>query len=163
MGVASPCLCATSSPRTYRSSIFFARFVAGLRAFLASSLPAPGGRTEERGGTSATEAPATEDRRDPRRVARVFACSGPRGCAGRADGGTHHDDDDEGRGTGESDRDGRGDDRRDGATNPRRAHRLAPASQSCPRRWDAERGCGRAGAEGDAPRRAAAEADADRG
>src|SRR5690242_14805243 len=85
MGAASPCLCATSSPRTYRSSIFFARFLPALRAFLASSLRAPGGRTEGHGGTVATEAPITEDRRDPRRVARVFACSGGRG-ADRTEG-----------------------------------------------------------------------------
>src|SRR3954454_3921803 len=79
MDAASTCPCATSILRTYPFSIFFARSLPGLRAFLASSLPAPGGRTEERGGTSATEAPATEDRRDPRRVARVFACPGGRG------------------------------------------------------------------------------------
>src|SRR4051794_39812936 len=94
MGAASPCPCATSIPRTYPLSIFFARSLPALRAFLASSLPAPGGRTEERGGTSATEAPATEDRRDPRRVARVFACSGGRGPTGRR---TQLDDDHEGR------------------------------------------------------------------
>src|ERR671913_221283 len=76
MGAVSPCPCATSNPRTYRSSTLFARSLPALAAFLGSSLPAPGGRTEERGGTSATEAPITEDRRDPRRVARVFACSG---------------------------------------------------------------------------------------
>ena len=70
---------ARPQPRTYPFSTCFARSLPGLTAFLASSLPAPGGRTEERGGTSATEAPATEDRRDPRRVARVFACSGGRG------------------------------------------------------------------------------------
>src|SRR5215203_5983263 len=85
MGAASPCLCATSIPTTYLHSIFFARSLPASRAFLASSLPAPGGRTEGRGGTSATEAPATEDRRDPRRVARVFACPGGRG-ADRAEG-----------------------------------------------------------------------------
>src|SRR3954469_14935928 len=85
MGAASPCPCATSIPRTYPPSIFFARSLPALRAFLGSSLPAPGGRTEGRGGTSATEAPTTEDRWDPRRVARVFACPGGRG-ADRAEG-----------------------------------------------------------------------------
>src|SRR5260370_713268 len=39
--------------RTYRSPVFFARFSSVLTAFLASSLPAPGGRTEGHGGTGA--------------------------------------------------------------------------------------------------------------
>src|SRR5262245_18169209 len=37
-------------------------------------LPAPGGRTEELGGTDARRR-TTEDRRDPRREARVFCCT----------------------------------------------------------------------------------------
>ena len=48
-------------PRAYPPSIFFARSLSALRAFLCSSLPAPGGRTEGRGGTSAAEAPTTEN------------------------------------------------------------------------------------------------------
>src|SRR4029453_3709616 len=89
MAAASPCPCMTSPPRTYPFSTCFARSLPGLTAFLASSLPAPGGRTEERGGTSATEAPATEDRRDPPREARACACWGGRGGArtGRAERG----------------------------------------------------------------------------
>ena len=43
----------------------------GLEGLLASSLPAPGGRTDGRGGT-ALGATTTEDRTDPRRVAGVF-------------------------------------------------------------------------------------------
>src|SRR5260221_10406528 len=39
--------------KTYRSPVFFARFSSVLTAFLASSLPAPGGGTEEHGGTGA--------------------------------------------------------------------------------------------------------------
>ena len=78
---------------------------------MASSLPAPGGRTEERGGTSATEAPATENRRDPRREARVFVCPGGRGTTGRR--GTRADDDDEGRAAGQAGR------RRAAASQPR--------------------------------------------
>src|SRR5436305_10724389 len=38
---------------TDRSSASFARFLSVLTAFLASSLPAPGGRTEEHGGSGA--------------------------------------------------------------------------------------------------------------
>ena len=53
---------APARPRSpaYPSSTFFARSCSALRAFLASSLPAPGGRTEERGGTAAAR------RRPPR-------------------------------------------------------------------------------------------------
>src|SRR5262245_39832231 len=114
MAAASPCPCRTCRPRTYPFSTCFARSLPGLTAFLASSLPAPGGRTEERGGTSATEAPATEDRRDPRRVARVFACPGGRGTC-RAEGPA--DDDDE-----------------RGATDGRPCHRARPAQPRARRR-----------------------------
>src|SRR6187401_2947894 len=55
---ASRCPSGRTPSLTYRSSRFFARFRA-LVGFL-SSLPAPGGRTEERGGTSAR-------RHEPRR------------------------------------------------------------------------------------------------
>ena len=72
---------------------------------------------------------------------------------GRPDGGTQHDDDDEGRGTGESRR-------------VRHAGRSAPPRQAAaqPRAGRRLRGGGRrrAGAQGDAPRGPAAEADADR-
>src|SRR5687768_18121934 len=52
----------TRSP-TYRSSRFFARFW-GLMAFLAS-LPAPGGRTEGRGGTDAKAPRTTQHPKGP--------------------------------------------------------------------------------------------------
>src|SRR6267378_43486 len=84
---------------TYRFSVFFARSLPVLTAFLASSLPAPGGRTEERGGTGARRnaPPQTEG-----------TLAGWRGffSARRSRGQAGIDDDDEGAGgaTAQSDR-----------------------------------------------------------
>src|ERR1019366_3189829 len=78
---------------TYPSSGFFGRSGSVLPAFLAS-LPTPGGRTEERGGSSAS-ARTTEDQRGPRRKRRgVFdgrgrrPTNGPPAADGRTTGET---------------------------------------------------------------------------
>ena len=144
------------APGTYPSSIFFARFLPALRAFLGSSLPAPGGRTEERGGTSAAEAPATEDRRDPRRVARVFACSGGRG-ADRTEGRSAMTmtKGEEPASRPAPSRDATGD---APAATPRRSHVPADGTAAAARRragpqGDAPRGAGRGSAPASAPTR----------
>src|SRR3954468_8290552 len=85
MAAVSRCPCATSIPRTPPFSIFFARSLSGLRAFLGSSLPAPGGRTEERGGTSATEAPPPKTEGTLAGWRGSFACPEGRG-ADRTEG-----------------------------------------------------------------------------
>src|SRR5437879_12994513 len=63
MGVVCSSRCRTRAWSTYHSSGFFGRSGSVLPAFLAS-LPAPGRRTEERGGSGAS-ARATEDQREP--------------------------------------------------------------------------------------------------
>src|SRR4051794_2895267 len=85
MAAVSRCPCATSIPRTPPFSIFFARSLSGLRASLGSSLPAPGGRTEERGGTSATEAPPPKTEGTLAGWRGSFACPEGRG-ADRTEG-----------------------------------------------------------------------------
>jgi len=63
----------TPGPTWYPLSLFFARSFSGWTAFL-GLLPAPGRRTEDRGGSDS----ATENRRDPRRKAGVLSFSAAR-------------------------------------------------------------------------------------
>ena len=139
---ASRCRSGRTPSPTYRSSRFFARFRA-LVGFL-SSLPAPGGRTEERGGTSAR-------RHEPRRPKGpspggegLLFCPTTRTRAQTMTTQNGHGQTAQSRARGRQRREGR-------PTQPRARRRVGPCRR------------GREGPEGHAPRGARPQAHAHRG